>query len=408
MTRFFNKFVFFVMVLVLIFNIFSTSVAATVREDIDSSEKIICVVHRGDWHAYPENSAEAVKSGTQYGFVSVDLKVTKDKKIVLMADETTERMVVDAQGKTVSGAVSEKTLEELTALYLREENGSETKAKTDCHVAGLDDALSVIPEDTLLILNTTCADFETVYSQIKEINATDKVFFRFNSDSNSDIIETVSKHNDVTAAGNYQGNIIFLATSAVEKSLENGLNIIELGSANENGVLYDDFLMQRFEENGKAMASMVNGRSGGRPDSERGWDDLIKRGYTVIETDYPEDFSKYLSQTDEEKEALNYYINTYNATDLAPYTTDSQKAFTQALEEAKKVYSTPSSLSEIQDARYSLQSSYDGLTIGEKKAVTLKFEFTAGRAIALVLCGGAIIAAQIFFFKKRDKNKKAT
>lgn len=405
MTRFFSKSLLYVMIVTLVCNIFAISVAATSKEDIDSADKIICVVHRGDWHAYPENSAQAVKAGTQYGFVSVDLKVTKDKKVVLMADDTTDRMVVDAQGNTVSGFVSEKTFEELTSLYLRAENGSQTKAKTDCHVAGLGDALSEVPDDTLLILNTTCADFETVYSQVKELNAEDKVFYRFNTDSNSDIVKIAEKY-DISASGNYQGNIIFMATSAVDKSLENGMNIIELGSANENGVLYDEFLMERFDEKGKAMASMVNGRCGGRPDNERGWDDLIARGYSVIETDYPEKFAKYILQVDEEKESLDYYIDSYNSTDLTPYTTDSEKAFTQALAQAKEVSLKASSLSEIQNARHGLQSSYDGLTIGEKKAVTLKFDFTVGRAIALVFCGGAIIAAQVFFFKKRDKSKK--
>ncbi len=406
MTRFLKKSLLYVMIITLICNIFAISVAATAKEDIDSADKIICIVHRGDWHAYPENSAQAVGAGIQYGFVSVDLKITKDKKVVLMADDTTDRMVVDAQGATVSGPVSEKTLEELTSLYLRAENGSQTKAKTDCHVAGLADALAEVPENALLILNTTCADFETVYSQVKQLNAADKVFYRFNTDSTSDIVKTVAKYDDVSASGNYQGNIIFMATSAVDKSLANGMNIIELGSANENGVLYDEFLMERFDEKGKAMASMVNGRCGGRPDNERGWDDLIARGYSVIETDYPEKFAQYLLQTDEEKKSLDYYIDTYNSTDLTPYTTDSEKAFAQALAQAKEVSLKASSLSEIQNARHSLQSSYDGLTIGEKKAVTLKFDFTVGRAIALVLCGGAIIAAQVFFFKKRDKSKK--
>lgn len=406
MTRFLRKSLLYVMIITLICNIFAISVAATAKEDIDSADKVICIVHRGDWHAYPENSAQAVGAGIQYGFVSVDLKITKDKKVVLMADDTTDRMVVDAQGATVSGPVSEKTLEELTSLYLRAENGSQTKAKTDCHVAGLADALTEVPENTFLVLNTTCADFETVYSQVKQLNAADKVFYRFNTDSTSDIVKTVAKYDDVSVSGNYQGNIIFMATSAVDKSLANGMNIIELGSANENGVLYDEFLMERFDEKGKAMASMVNGRCGGRPDNERGWDDLIARGYSVIETDYPEKFAQYLLQTDEEKKSLNYYIDTYNSTDLTPYTTDSEKAFTQALAQAKEVSLKASSLSEIQNARHSLQSSYDVLTIGEKKAVTLKFDFTVGRAIALVLCGGAIIAAQIFFFKKRDKSKK--
>lgn len=407
MTRFFHKIVLMTLIVTMFFNIFSTSVGAIKKEDLDSYEKIICIAHRGDWHSFPENSAEAVKAGCEYGFVSVDIKLTRDGKAVLMADDTTDRMVVDVSGKTVSANVSDKSLAELKELYLRAENGSEDKPKTDCRVAGLEDAFAQVSDDSLLILNTTCADFETVYAEVKALKAEDKVVFRFNSDSNSDIVKTMSGREDVTAFGNYQGNIIFMATSAVDKTVENGMNIIELGSANENGVLYDDFLMERFDSQGKAMASMVNGRSGERPDNERGWDNLISKGYSVIETDYPEQFSQYISQVERERESLGYYIDLYKSTDLQPYTTDTENAFTAALSSAETLSGQPSSLSELQNARSALQSAYDNLTLGEKKAVTLKFEFTIGRLIALVLCGGAIIAAQVFFFKKRDKSKKA-
>ncbi|MEE0982144.1 MAG: glycerophosphodiester phosphodiesterase family protein [Acutalibacteraceae bacterium] len=407
MVRFLNKFALLILILTLVFNIFSISVGAVSREDLDSAEKIICIVHRGDWHSFPENSAEAVKAGCEYGFVSVDVKLTKDGKAVLLADDTTDRMVVDADGKTVSGNVADKTYAELASLYLRAENGSEDKAKTDCRVSGLDSALSFVSEDSLLILNTNCEDFEKVYAEVKALGATEKVAFRFLSDSNSDIIKTTSVYDDITVFGNYQGNIIFLATSAVKKSFENGMNVVELGSKNGNGVLYDEFLMDRFDEQGRAMASMVNGRSGKRPDSERGWDDLIRLGYSVIETNYPEQFNEYLEQIEDEEKQLNYYVDLYKSTDLQPYTTDSEKAFSTALDEAKNLLSGKGSLSEMQNARHALQSAYDNLTLGEKKAVTLKFEFTAGRLIAVVLCGGAIIAAQVFFFRKRDKNKKA-
>lgn len=407
MVRFFNKTVLLTLILSLVFSVLSLNASALSKEDLDAKEQIICVVHRGDWHSYPENSAEAVKAGQEYGIVSVDVKVTKDSKVVLMADDTTDRMVVDSDGNTVSALVSLKTEADLTALFLRAQNGTANKAKTDCHVASLESALSEVADDSVIILNTNCADFEAVYAQVKALDATEKVIFRFNGDSNSDIIKTVSSKDDVTAIGNYQGNIIFLATSAVKNSLANSMNIIELGSANGNGVLYDDYLMERFQENGKAMVSMVNGRSGKRPDSERGWDDLIAMGYTVIETDYPEQFTEYLKEIDSQKKSLSYYIDSYKSTDLQPYTTDSEKAFTTALTNAQSLIGNASSLSELSNARYELQSAYDNLTIGEKKTVTLKFDFTIGRLVAVVLCGGAIIAAQVFFFRKRDKNKKA-
>lgn len=392
--------------LLLIFNIFATSVAATESADFAQQGEVICISHRGDWHSFPENSAEAVKAAVQYGAVSVDIRVTKDGKAVLMADETTDRMVADETGKTVSKSVADMTLDELTSLYLRAENGGEDKKVTECKVASLESAIQSAGQ-TALILNLTCADFEAVYKNVKDLGATDKVIFRFNTDSMKDITETVKDAKDVTVFGNYQGNIIFLATSAVKKSLENSMNTVELGSKNGNGVLYDEFLMSRFDEEGRAMVSMVGGRSGKRPDSERGWDDLITLGYTVIETDYPEQLNEYLTRIESEKKQLSYFVDLYKSTDLQAYTTDTENAFTSALTDAKALIANSGSLSELQNARHALQSSYDNLTLGEKKAVTLKFDFTVGRLVAVVLVGAAFVVSQILLFKRRDKAKKA-
>ncbi len=407
MTRKHIKIVSVAMVLSLIFNIFCLNVAAISREEFDGGEKIISIAHRGDWHSYPENSAEAVKAAAEYGVVSVDVKLTKDGKAVLMADETTDRMVVNAQGETVSISVAGATLDELTALWLRAENGGEAQVKTECKVASLAAAVDAVGDSAVLMLNLKCEDFDAIYTEIKELNATEKVVFRFNTNSNSEIIKATQGANDITVLGNYQGNIIFLATNAVKKSLQNGISTVELGSANKNGVLYDDFFMSRFEKNGRAMVSMVGGRCGKRTDNEEGWNDLISRGYTVIETDYPQQLAEYLERVDEAKKQLGYYVDLYKSTAMSPYTTDTENAFTSALTNAQSLCASPSSLSELQDARYGLQSAFDNLTVGEKKAVTLKFDFTFGRFLAVVLCGGAFIVSQILLFKRRDKNKKA-
>ncbi|MBQ5591955.1 MAG: glycerophosphodiester phosphodiesterase family protein [Clostridia bacterium] len=394
------------MILLMIFNIFATSVAAT---DIDSfalGDEIICISHRGDWHSYPENSAEAVRTAVSYGAVSVDVRLTKDGKAVLMADETTDRMVADENGKTVSENVADMTLDELTALYLRAENGGEDKPVTECKVASLESAVQSAG-DTVLIINTSCDDFYAVHDYLESLGAEDKVIFRFKGDSMSDIDFTTTSIAD-NYFGNYQGNIIFLATSAVKKSFPCETKTIELGSKNGNGVLYDDYLMSFIEEKGmRAMASMVGGRSGKRPDSERGWDDLITLGYTVIETDYPEQLGEYLSEIENEKKQLGYFVDLYKSTDLQAYTTDTENAFVSALADANELIVNSGSLSEMQNARHALQSAYDNLTLGEKKAVTLKFDFTAGRLAAVVLVGAAFIVSQILLFKRRDKMKKA-
>lgn len=366
------------------------------------NSEIVCIAHRGDWHSYPENSAEAIKAAAEYGVVSVDLKVTSDGEIILMADDTTDRMCVNASGNTVSGSVKDYSLAELKAMYLRSANGTSKNKKTEFHPASLDDAVEAAGTDTALMLNLNCADFGKVYDKAKLLGILDRVIFRF-SDKNKNIIKTVAGRDGVNCCGNYQGNIIFLATSAVKSGFDNGITTVELGSKNGHGVLYDNFLMKRFDSDGKAMVSMVGGRCGKRADSEEGWDDLITRGYSIIETDYPEDLHEYIGKVSDAKEELDRYVSLYADTDTAPFTADTEKAFTQALAEAERLGSHSGSLSELENARFNLQSAYDNLTVGEKKAVTLSFDFTVGRAVAVILCGGAILAAQILLYKRRDK-----
>ena len=77
------------------------------------------------------------------------------------------------------------------------------------------------------------------------------------------------------------------------------------------------------------------------------------------------------------------------------------------MDEAKALTLKAGSLSELQNSRHALQSAYDNLTVGEKKAVTLKFDFTVGRMLAVVLVGAAFVVSQILLFKRRDKNRKA-
>ena len=84
-----------------------------------------------------------------------------------------------------------------------------------------------------------------------------------------------------------------------------------MGSTNGNGVLYDNFLMKRFVGSKRAMVSMVNGRCGKRADNEAGWDDLISRGYSVIETDFPAELTEYIRKTETAATDLEKNIDIY-------------------------------------------------------------------------------------------------
>lgn len=367
----------------------------------DGKKNIICIAHRGDWHSFPENSAEAINAAAEYDAVSVDVRLTADGKPVLMADEKVDRMSVDGEGKSVSGKVSSFTLAQLKELYLRESNGGTDKKKTTCRIPELKEIYETAAGRTAVMLNVQENDFKTVYDYVKALGKLDETVFRINAKPQK-IIKLTRDLDGVNVTGNYQGNIIFLATSAVKKYFAANIYTIEMGSTNGNGVLYDNFLMKRFVGSKRAMVSMVNGRCGKRADNETGWDDLISRGYSVIETDFPAELTEYIRKAETAATDLEKNIDIYANTDLSPYTSETEKAFSSALSAAKKTLDGRSSFSELTDARSALQSAHDSLKVGAKKNVALKFRFTPGRIIAVVLCAAAFTGGTLFLRSKRE------
>lgn len=406
MVNLWKKTAIFILSLILFTALSVSSAIATDASDIasdfsDGKKNIICIAHRGDWHSFPENSAEAINAAAEYDAVSVDIRLTADGKPVLMADEKVDRMSVDGEGKSVSGKVSSFTLAQLKELYLRESNGGTDKKKTTCRIPELKEIYETAAGRTAVMLNVQENDFKTVYDYVKALGKLDETIFRINAKPKK-IIELTKDLDGVNVTGNYQGNIIFLATSAVKKYFAANIYTIEMGSTNGNGVLYDNFLMKRFVGSKRAMASMVNGRCGKRADNETGWDDLISRGYSVIETDFPAELTEYIRKTETAATDLEKNIDIYANTDLSPYTSETEKAFSSALSAAKKTLDGKSSFSELTDARSALQSAHDSLKVGAKKNVALKFRFTPGRIIAVVLCAAAFTGGTLFLRSKRE------
>lgn len=406
MVNIWKKTAIFLLSIILFTALSVSSVIAADASDIasdfsDGKKNIICIAHRGDWHSFPENSAEAINAAAEYDAVSVDIRLTADGKPVLMADEKVDRMSVDGEGKSVSGKVSSFTLAQLKELYLRESNGGTDKKKTTCRIPELKEIYETAAGRTAVMLNVQENDFKTVYDYVNALGKLDETVFRINAKPQK-VIELTRDLDGVNVTGNYQGNIIFLATSAVKKYFAANIHTIEMGSTNGNGVLYDNFLMKRFVGSKRAMVSMVNGRCGKRADNETGWDDLISRGYSVIETDFPAELTEYIRKTETAATDLEKNIDIYANTDLSPYTSETEKAFSSALSAAKKTLDGRSSFSELTDARSALQSAHDSLKVGAKKNVALKFRFTPVRIIAVVLCAAAFTGGTLFLRSKRE------
>lgn len=81
-------------------------------ERVLNRDEVIVAGHRGMRSLYPENTLLSIKEAIDAGvdMIETDLRLTKDKVVVLMHDDTVDRTT------TGSGRVSDMTLEELRTL----------------------------------------------------------------------------------------------------------------------------------------------------------------------------------------------------------------------------------------------------------------------------------------------------
>ncbi|WP_196885546.1 glycerophosphodiester phosphodiesterase family protein [Aureivirga sp. CE67] len=109
--------------------------------------QVSLIAHRGASYIAPENSMAAVKMAWQMGFdvVEVDVRLTKDKQIIVFHDENTKRMT------GVDKDVSESTYDELKdlKLLLSNTNSSYFEGET---IPLLSEILDILPKDKLLVI----------------------------------------------------------------------------------------------------------------------------------------------------------------------------------------------------------------------------------------------------------------
>jgi len=82
------------------------------------------IAHRGDSTTAPENTFEAIKAAVEWGCegVEIDVRLTKDNKVVLMHDEYIDRMVFNGKGKKLNTKLRDMNWCEVKELKIPYEN----------------------------------------------------------------------------------------------------------------------------------------------------------------------------------------------------------------------------------------------------------------------------------------------
>jgi glycerophosphoryl diester phosphodiesterase len=140
----------------------------------EAKNKLIVIAHRGDHTIAPENSLLAIHNAIQDGvdYVELDIRTTKDKKLVLMHDGSVDRMT-NGHGK-----VNEMYFDSIRSLklYNKQISFSDT-----LQVPSFEEALKVCKKKINIYLDFKDADVEQVYQEVLKMKMQDQLVVYINS-----------------------------------------------------------------------------------------------------------------------------------------------------------------------------------------------------------------------------------
>lgn len=272
----------------------------------------------------------------------------------------------------------------------------------------LTEAVAALRGRTAVIIDAeSIEEADEKYARVSHVALTSEVYFRIN-DGASDVTEW-AEGKSIKLIGYYKGNIWPLALSAVSKfgKQDNG-TIVQMQTNNQDGVILHNSVTSHFDKNGvTGMFSFVDStRSAKRTDSARSWDDLVARGYAVIETAYPEEFAEYLAANTAERSRLEASINAAIATSTEGCSPNRVSDYNSALKAAQILISDGTSATyAMADARTVLDEAVANITIQDGSQIQGDLKFTPAR-IAWAIFGVALILSWQIFFRSRWAKKK--
>ncbi len=136
------------------------------------SDYVMVVAHRGAHQDVPENTLASIERAIALGvdIVELDVRTTKDGKLILMHDRTIDRTVHG------SGEVSDFTWEQLYNMTLKSKDGKAYRIPT------LKDALTLSKDRILVDLDIKDASVLHLTQIVEEIGNSEQVIF-FDSDT---------------------------------------------------------------------------------------------------------------------------------------------------------------------------------------------------------------------------------
>ena len=365
---------------------------------------IVGISNRGLRSQYPENSLAAVHAAADAGlnYVLVDVSRTSDGVLVLAEAHAAARML-----GTEKEDVADYTYAELAALPLRDRVGGKGNGATSHKIPTLAEAVA----DTDAAGITLVLKFDaSLCDAVNETAGAENCVWYITGKTDAAVSAVRTYGKTRTMIAEKRSNIIFSVLSFVKNLRDAGAAGAVLKTTNRYGVIYYKSTLAKCGGL-RAIADTSDAvTAGAREDTVKWWDDLISRGYSAIITDDAEGFADYLAQNAAARDRLQGLLDTVNTMTLpdlsvAPFS-DYTKNYNDAMNSVSALLSYASASSQdMRDAYTALKSAVTALEVNFEAIES----GTAGNTVTLpriLLCAGAaaaVIAVQVYFFKRRKK-----
>ncbi|WP_411344991.1 glycerophosphodiester phosphodiesterase family protein [Paenibacillus sp. WLX1005] len=262
----------------------------------DHRGRVLIAAHRGDWRLAPENSLAAIQYSIVAGadLIEIDVQRTADGQLVLMHDETVDRMT------NGSGRVAEMTLEQLRALRLRQHQGGHDQRLTNYMIPTLEEVMILARDKVMINLDKCWAWRDDVYAVLLRTDTVAQTVFK----STAEPEEVHSFLNHKPQKPLYMHILDDSNEHHVERIGECCEMVrpeaVEICFEQENSRLLQPSLLQRIQQYGCRLwvNTMWDSLCGGHSElhGAEGWEWQLQHGFNMIQTDNAGMLRRYLDE----------------------------------------------------------------------------------------------------------------
>ena len=348
---------------------------------------VLSVAHRGETTAHVPNTLDAVLAAVDAGadFVSVALSKTADNAFVLLTD---------AQKALVNETQT------LTQMQLALFGGSSARKVTE-----LCDVCASLTGRAGLIADFAKEDLAALCKYLRDNGLADLVLPRASLPA-KEIVSFTEENPDIRLLGVYRGNVVMNADAFVKKLSAAGLPLVQYQNKNYYCVSFQKFTTSRFSVggNGRALVNMTRPELCGlREDCVSGWDDMISRGFSVVETGNIEGFCGYLSAREQSFAPLREAAEQAEKLALENLSSQSEKTLAAAVAAGEDALKPNAALCARQSALSALQNALQSaVPAGENETRKGALQITTSKVLTVLFFAVIVFAVQVYMHQMQE------